>query len=59
MWQQNYESIGDSLALSALVASISIAVLFFMLGVLPVATPLTYPMSESSLYPVCRGGRQS
>ncbi len=34
MWQQNYEPVGGSLALSALVASIPIAVLFFMLGVL-------------------------
>ena len=33
MWQQNYEPVGGSLALSALVASIPIAVLFFMLGV--------------------------
>src|SRR4051794_33312630 len=33
MWQQNYHPIGDSLALSALVASIPILVLFFMLGI--------------------------
>ena len=33
MWQQNYEPVGGSLALSALVASIPIAVLFVMLGV--------------------------
>jgi lactate permease len=33
MWQQNYEPVGGSLALSALVAAIPIAVLFFMLGV--------------------------
>ena len=33
MWQQNYEPVGGSLAWSALVASIPIAVLFFMLGV--------------------------
>jgi lactate permease len=33
MWQQNYEPVGGSLALSALVASIPILVLFFMLGV--------------------------
>jgi len=30
MWQQNYEPVGGSLAWSALVASIPIAVLFFM-----------------------------
>jgi len=34
MWQQNYAPVGGSLALSALAASIPIAVLFFMLGVL-------------------------
>jgi lactate permease len=34
MWQHNYEPIGGSLALSALVAAIPIAVLFVMLGVL-------------------------
>ena len=33
MWQQNYEPVGGSLTLSALVASIPILVLFFMLGV--------------------------
>ena len=33
MWQQNYEPVGGSLGLSALVASIPIAVLFVMLGV--------------------------
>src|SRR3954466_16416267 len=33
MWQQNYEPVGGSLGLSALVASIPILVLFFMLGV--------------------------
>ena len=33
MWQQNYEPVGGSLALSAVVAAIPIAVLFFMLGV--------------------------
>jgi lactate permease len=33
MWQQNYEPVGGSLALSALVASIPIVVLFVMLGV--------------------------
>jgi lactate permease len=33
MWQQNYEPVGGSLAWSALVASIPILVLFFMLGV--------------------------
>ena len=33
MWQQNYEPVGGSLAWSALVASIPIAVLFVMLGV--------------------------
>jgi lactate permease len=33
MWQQNYAPVGASLALSALVASIPIAVLFVMLGV--------------------------
>ena len=33
MWQQNYEPVGGSLALSALVAAIPIAVLFVMLGV--------------------------
>ena len=34
MWQQNYEPIGGSLGLSALVAAIPILVLFVMLGVL-------------------------
>jgi lactate permease len=34
MWQHNYEPIADSLAASALVASIPIVVLFVMLGVL-------------------------
>ncbi len=33
MWQQNYEPVGGSLGLSALVASIPILVLFYMLGV--------------------------
>ena len=33
MWQHNYEPIGGSLALSALVAAIPIVVLFLMLGV--------------------------
>ena len=33
MWQQNYAPVGGSLALSAVVASIPIAVLFVMLGV--------------------------
>jgi L-lactate permease len=33
MWQQNYEPVGGSLALSALVAAIPIVVLFVMLGV--------------------------
>src|SRR4051812_49249350 len=33
MWQHNYEPIGASLAASALVASIPILVLFFMLGI--------------------------
>jgi lactate permease len=33
MWQQNYEPVGGSLGLSALVASIPILVLFVMLGV--------------------------
>lgn len=33
MWQQNYEPVGGSLGLSALVASIPIVVLFVMLGV--------------------------
>ncbi len=33
MWQQNYQPIGGSLGLSALVASIPIVVLFYMLGV--------------------------
>ena len=33
MWQQNYEPVGGSLALSALVAAIPILVLCFMLGV--------------------------
>ncbi len=33
-WQQNYEPIGGSLGISALVAAIPIAVLFIMLGVL-------------------------
>jgi lactate permease len=32
MWQQNYEPIGGSLALSTVVASIPILVLFYMLG---------------------------
>ena len=34
MWQHNYEPVGGSLALSALVAAIPIVVLFIMLGVL-------------------------
>ena len=34
MWQHNYEPIGGSLALSAVVAAIPIVVLFVMLGVL-------------------------
>jgi lactate permease len=34
MWQHNYEPIGGSLAISALVAAIPIVVLFIMLGVL-------------------------
>ena len=34
MWQHNYEPVGGSLALSALVAAIPILVLFLMLGVL-------------------------
>ena len=34
MWQHNYEPIGGSLMLSAVVAAIPILVLFFMLGVL-------------------------
>jgi lactate permease len=34
MWQHNYEPVGGSLGLSALVAAIPIAVLFLMLGVL-------------------------
>jgi lactate permease len=34
MWQHNYEPIGGSLGLSAVVAAIPILVLFFMLGVL-------------------------
>ena len=33
MWQQNYEPVGGSLGLSALVAAIPILVLFLMLGV--------------------------
>src|SRR6266850_4913933 len=33
MWQHNYEPIGGSLALSALVAAIPLFVLFFMLGI--------------------------
>jgi lactate permease len=33
MWQQNYEPVGGSLGLSAVVASMPILVLFFMLGV--------------------------
>jgi L-lactate permease len=33
MWQQNYTPIGDSLALSATVAALPIAVLLLMLGV--------------------------
>jgi lactate permease len=33
MWQQNYEPVGGSLGLSALVASIPILVLFYMLGI--------------------------
>jgi lactate permease len=33
MWQQNYEPVGGSLGLSALVSSIPIVVLFLMLGV--------------------------
>ena len=34
MWQHNYEPVGGSLGLSALVAAIPIVVLFVMLGVL-------------------------
>jgi len=34
MWQHNYEPVAGSLAASALVAAIPIAVLFLMLGVL-------------------------
>ncbi len=34
MWQQNYEPVGQSLALSAAVAAVPIAMLFIMLGVL-------------------------
>jgi lactate permease len=34
MWQHNYEPIGGSLGLSALIAAIPIVVLFVMLGVL-------------------------
>ena len=34
MWQHNYQPIGDSLAVSALVAAVPIVVLFVMLGVL-------------------------
>lgn len=34
MWQQNYQPVGDSLGLSAAVASIPILVLFLMLGLL-------------------------
>ena len=34
MWQQNYTPVGDSLALSALVAAIPIFVLLILLGVL-------------------------
>ena len=34
MWQHNYEPVGGSLGLSALVAAIPILVLFFMLGVI-------------------------
>ena len=34
MWQHNYEPIGGSLALSAIVAAIPIAVLFLLLGVM-------------------------
>src|SRR4029453_18131698 len=34
MWQHNYEPIGGSLGVSALVAAIPLLVLFFMLGVL-------------------------
>src|SRR6188768_12986 len=33
MWQQNYEPVGGSLGLSALVAAIPVLVLCFMLGV--------------------------
>jgi len=33
MWQHNYEPVGGSLGVSALVAAIPILVLFFMLGV--------------------------
>src|SRR5437870_11111928 len=33
MWQQNYEPVGGSLGLSAVVAAIPVLVLFFMLGV--------------------------
>ena len=33
MWQQNYEPVGGSLGLSALVAAIPIFVLFYMLGI--------------------------
>ncbi len=33
MWQHNYEPVGGSLALSAIVAAIPILVLFFMLGI--------------------------
>ena len=34
MWQHNYEPVGGSLALSAIVAAIPIVVLFLLLGVL-------------------------
>src|SRR3954471_21201331 len=34
MWQQNYEPVGGSLGLSAVVAAIPILVLFVMLGVM-------------------------
>src|SRR5215213_5506935 len=34
MWQQNYEPVGGSLGLSALVAAIPIFVLFIMLGIM-------------------------
>ena len=34
MWEHNYQPIGDSLGLSAIVAAIPIVVLFVMLGAL-------------------------